>query len=216
MLPFHVTKHQSPQKTQYYQTGFTLIEVLVVVFLIAIMSAIVGPGMLGFLQRTKISSAQSEVLGILQEAQRTAVRGTTNCNDTSCVTTCSLTLPASNSLASAATNNVLVVSSSCAASGDRSLEGVRIRHNFASVNSTYDGTTTLIADLFNFKGTTSDSLTQNDSEGKKDLVIVFTSESSEAFQKCLVVSSGLGLIRVGNYAPGSADAVQSKCSAINS
>jgi prepilin-type N-terminal cleavage/methylation domain-containing protein len=53
-------------------SGFTLVEVLIVVIIIGVLSAIVGPGWLAFVNRQRVNKANDAVLGAIQKAQRQA------------------------------------------------------------------------------------------------------------------------------------------------
>ncbi len=54
------------------QSGFTMIEILVVVILIGVLSAIAAPGWLTFVNRQRVGSANERVLGSIQKAQSEA------------------------------------------------------------------------------------------------------------------------------------------------
>lgn len=58
--------------------GFTLLEVLVVVFMVGILAAISAPGWLGFLKRQRLNKANDIVFAALQEAQREAKKNKRN------------------------------------------------------------------------------------------------------------------------------------------
>jgi prepilin-type N-terminal cleavage/methylation domain-containing protein len=58
--------------------GFTIIEVLVVIFIIGILSAIIAPNWLAFLNRQRLNKASDNLVSALQEAQRQAKRNKRN------------------------------------------------------------------------------------------------------------------------------------------
>jgi prepilin-type N-terminal cleavage/methylation domain-containing protein len=180
---YSIVTRKTGQLGHRSERGFTMIEMIAVFMLISIMAAISGPSMIGFLQKAKVTSAQNELQGLLKSAQRSAIRQGKACK---------ITLPASETSAAS-----IPISASCIPSDSNStLKEVTIRHNFADVDkpdgSFVAGTAT---DFFNFKGQTDDFITG-------DLVIVLSAQDNSNYQKCIVVSGGLGLIRTGNYPSG--------------
>lgn len=54
--------------------GFTIIEMIVIVVIIGVLSAIAAPSWLAFLTRQRLNAAQAEAIGALREAQANAKR----------------------------------------------------------------------------------------------------------------------------------------------
>src|SRR5579883_563357 len=94
--------------------GFTLIEVLVVLIMIGILSAITAPSVLGLYARFQVKSALNQVQGAFQEGQRQAMRTSK---------TCSLSLDNFNSL----------IAGTCLLTGTRQLNGVSMRSSLTAM-----------------------------------------------------------------------------------
>ncbi len=67
-MSLYLRELSRPQSTR----GFTLIELLVVIALMATLAAIAAPSWVSFLNNQRLSTAQSQVLEVLRQAQTTA------------------------------------------------------------------------------------------------------------------------------------------------
>lgn len=196
----HWPVHNDDHHPAKLELGFTMIELLVVILLVGVMAAIAAPGMLGFLERSKVISAHSNIQGLLQEAQRSAIRESNSCK---------VLIPLTETVSG---EDNMTISSSCVVSGPRILEDIQIRHNLVDVSTNYDVVNDDAADnlLFDFRGST-DQFLGTPSTNIENLVIVISHEDSNSFQKCIVVSDGLGLIRIGNYPANDLTTIDERC-----
>lgn len=106
-----------PLNVRHHSQGFTLIEILVVIAMVGILSAIAAPRFLAYLNRAKVNGALTQVKGALQEAQREAIRKSEPCT---------VTLSASS------------VTGPCLITGDRTLPtGVSLYTNISGNQITY-------------------------------------------------------------------------------
>jgi prepilin-type N-terminal cleavage/methylation domain-containing protein len=158
------------------QEGFTFTELLVVIVMVGILSAIAVPSFFGFLQKAKVNNGLAKLQGAFQEAQRQAIRKSQDCT---------VTFPNSGTLSDVKIFSSCFVASDGVSGGVpfKQLSNVQIRHNDAT--APYSVT-------FNFRGNT--NLTN-------ELIVTISNTDADSFQRCLVVSPGIGLMRMGNY-PG--------------
>jgi len=141
--------------------GFTLIESLIIVLVIGILAAIAAPSFLATLNRSRVNDALAALEGALKEAQKEAVKRSTNCTVTLDTTDKKVTGP-------------------CLVTGDRTLSnGVQMATNITGSTIT-----------FSHKGTVTLSDTGT--------IALYRSDETNN-QRCLVLSSPLGIIRSGNY-----------------
>lgn len=159
--------------------GFTLLELLTAIAIAGILAAIASPSFLGFVNKARIRKAHSDVFGLLLESQRNAVK-----NSRDCVVTLTPGLETT-------------LTSTC--SGDRTLSDAELSHNGAESNGGGDTILDVANELiFNFKGETQTSI--NGLGDSTNLVIIVSDQDgSHNYQKCIVVSDGIGLIRQGTY-----------------
>jgi prepilin-type N-terminal cleavage/methylation domain-containing protein len=148
--------------------GFTLIESLIIVLVIGILAAIAAPSFLATLNRSRVNDALASVEGALKEAQREAIKRSTNCTVTLDTTDKKVTGP-------------------CLVTGDRDLcekrddDGNCIQPK-ALIDVPPDGNEI----TYTFKGHTASAVT----------IKIYRPDTSS--QKCLVVSAGIGIMRTGD------------------
>jgi prepilin-type N-terminal cleavage/methylation domain-containing protein len=67
-----VIQYFKPRSSSQSQSGFTLIEILVIIIIVGILSAIAAPGWLAFINNRRISTMRGQVTDILRKAQTEA------------------------------------------------------------------------------------------------------------------------------------------------
>jgi prepilin-type N-terminal cleavage/methylation domain-containing protein len=67
-----VIQYFKPRSSSQSQSGFTLIEILVIIIIVAILSAIAAPGWLAFINNRRISTMRGQVADTLRKAQTEA------------------------------------------------------------------------------------------------------------------------------------------------
>lgn len=161
------------------QFGFTLTEITLVSVVLGIFAAIAAPSFLNWLNRRKVDDVLAQVEGALKEARAEAIKIGQVCE-------VDLGVTVTNTI----TATVPGTAKSCLPTGTRDLSklGVRIlANNNSGVNlatnmATLNGSTI----QFSPRGTTNSS----------NLLVFFEPGQTG---RCLAVSNGLGLIRIGNY-----------------
>jgi prepilin-type N-terminal cleavage/methylation domain-containing protein len=152
------------------QSGFTLIETLIIVLVVGILAAISAPSFLSWLNSKRVDHALVEVEAALQETQSEAIKRSKECT---------LTIPAP---PPSGTNAVLT--GTCLVSGDRTLQDVSLSHT-PNPTSAWNIT-------FDFKG-------RNTKDTDKGIIAVSSLDSTNVQPKCIQISKGIGLRRDGKY-----------------
>jgi prepilin-type N-terminal cleavage/methylation domain-containing protein len=155
------------------ELGFTLLEVLIVVVIAGILSAMSAPSFIGMRQRAAVNDNMNTLRSALEEVQRQAIMKSQ---------TCTVTLDATGTVKP-------TITSACFVTGTRVLADAKITHNYGSANPTNEI-------KFDFKG---NNTTVNASAVKFDGSIVLEHENNSSIKRCALISQSLGLIRLGEY-----------------
>jgi type II secretory pathway pseudopilin PulG len=168
-------------------SGFTLLEITVIVLIIALLGAIVSPSFLNLYNVNKVNEGIDKTKGAIQEAQNQAIRYGKQCQikvlnqgeNTKYGTAAKF--PTVESIDVATPNNK--GQESCLINGDRVFAGLELK-------KTNPASPWIVS--FDSKGRTN-----VDSAG----TIVLSVSGVPKPEKCIVLSEGLGLIRSGDYDP---------------
>ncbi len=185
MLPCNARKNSQ---------GFTMIEIIIILLIIGILSAIAAPSFLAMHNRAKLNDAVTKVRGALQEAQREAIRKSKSCFVTLDTTNNKVTgIPTP-------TPSPTPTPTFCLVTGERTLadDGVSMATN-VKPNPIISGNPIQIQ--FDIRGNTTFTVataaaSATDTSGK---IILYMSDGSISDKKCVAISKGIGLLRFGTY-----------------
>ncbi|MBV5257836.1 prepilin-type N-terminal cleavage/methylation domain-containing protein [Synechococcus moorigangaii CMS01] len=142
------------------ERGLTLLEILIVLLIAGILTAIATPSFIGFINRAKVNQDLAELQGLLQLAQREAIKKSQTCTVT---------------LAEQDLDNPSLTAT-CLSTNARILDNVKLKYNNSGRDINFD-----------FRGHSNPLRT-----------IVLYSDFTD-HRRCLVISNGIGMIRVGVY-----------------
>jgi prepilin-type N-terminal cleavage/methylation domain-containing protein len=211
MLHFNVHLHKSARSS--IQQGFTLLELLVVVLMIGILSAIATPSILSQFARTKLNNSLDTLQSALELSQAEATKTSRKCEvyipepsgnpGTQIIPQCNINVPSSSTTLSATysgsppaiplnegitiTSNLVTTSARTAAAATATTSAVTARP-----------ATKVVA--YSFKGTTNPAFTSTTAKPKATIIL---SAANTSLQKCLVIEPGVGLLSKGNIESGS-------------
>ena len=190
--------------------GFTLIEVLVVMIMIGILSAIAAPSFLGLLNRNRVNNATIRLKSAITEAQVNATRLAKSCTTLITAGTGSATTLSTYTDAVSYTNQ----SSQCWRTGADSFVDTSSKFRIVNgVNTTTPSSSQALFITFDFKGRISplpipttispyNGANYSASDGSDNRAIVvslFNAVDGAGYERCVMISQPLGIVRMGEY-----------------
>jgi type II secretion system protein H len=159
--------------------GFTLIEMMVTIAIMGIMAAIATPSFFTWVNNKKVDDVLAIVQGALSEAQATAIRKNTSCN----------ILITSNTVSAVKDDGS--ANPSCLLSGTKQIQpSSDPKYNIVITGTGGSSGTTI---KYSARGTV------NITPSTEAVVIYRTDSTTEDIKKCLVVSSGIGIMKTGKF-----------------
>ncbi|WP_404790552.1 Tfp pilus assembly protein FimT/FimU [Altericista sp. CCNU0014] len=188
------------RRLRFQQWGFTLIEVLVIVMVVGIVSAIAAPSFGALLDSIKVNQTVTELRSNLQETQRQAIRANKVCETLIAYAKKDGTIHKN-------LNKATTVAEGCSASGDGKIpDGVDITTNIQALS--VPGSSPTASDAITIRFVPSGSAEfavktavslpnlPSDPTGK---VVAYIEGKQQQKKKCIAISNTLGLTRIGTY-----------------
>jgi prepilin-type N-terminal cleavage/methylation domain-containing protein len=209
---------------RFWQRGFTLIEVMVIIMVVGILAATAVPSFGSLLDSIKVNQTVTDLRTVLQDTQRQAIRKNQ---------ACTVQVPNANSNRGNGNNgnngnrgkgnngngngnngngngnngNKQLVQGNCLTSGSPELaENIGLATNLQSASGT-SGSSNAIELKFGTLGSAEFTIqtaitapaTPRDPSGK---IVAFAESNPKVQKKCVAISSTLGLTRIGTYTGG--------------
>jgi prepilin-type N-terminal cleavage/methylation domain-containing protein len=196
------------QRFRLTQRGFTLIETLIIVVVLAVLTAVTAPSLMGVMDLVRINQTVTDVRGTLQEGQRQAIRSNQPCVVSVSYVKENGKKKKKRRKSDDSTSPSLSLTSGyaeCPSLSEPEVpENVDIATNVASPTGTTDDATVTFGIYgsaeFSVVGAKAGATTApKDPSGQ---IVAYIAERKNVQKKCIAISNTLGLTRVGNYTGG--------------
>jgi len=156
--------------------GFSMVETLVILIIVGILAALVGPSFMGIFNRNKVNDSLAQIRAAMQEAQREAVRKNKSCQ---------VKIDTANTTITATPGDCLPITRDFCEK--RNSSGICEIASKVAIKTNLTGTPAALQ--FSYKGNTNNLGT----------IVVYSADGSTNQKGCLVISNGIGLMRTGEY-----------------